>query len=336
MLVRMGFSRFLAGLLLCALCAGARSGAIASERLQGTVLRLTPQHQVLVHHDPYGGMPAMTMLFSVSPDDAARLHASDRIEATVDDSFEPARLSGIHVLAAIPAPKPSVLQNAVLFQAGDALPDTHFVDQTGRSFTIADFRGKDVVLAFIYSRCRDAKMCPLISAHFKQLQDRLPASGYHLVEITLDPAYDTPAVLAAYGNLFGADAQHWTIGTGPVDDVLGFAARFGIVPFPDPSVGLIHSERTALIAKDGRILDLIDEAGWNPDWIVTRLRAADDLPSNPIARLDYELSKTAVAFCGSGVAGYSGLVDLAIVLAIFGGGGWLMYRLARRIFRAAA
>jgi len=115
--------------------------------------------------------------------------------------------------------------------------------------------------------------------------------------------------------------------------VLDFAAQFGIMPFPDPRVGLIHTERTVLVDAHGKIVDFVDEAGWDAEGVLSRLQAIDAVPSNPLARLDYELSKAAVAICGDSVARFSGLADLATVLLIIGGGGLLLYLLAGRIFR---
>jgi len=56
------------------------------------------------------------------------------------------------------------------------------------------------------------------------------------------------------------------------------------------------------------------------------------LPSNPIARLDYELSKAAAAICGNNVPGTAGLLSLALAAAIFIGASWLLFRIARKIF----
>jgi protein SCO1/2 len=305
--------------------------APAAEHLHGIVLSVNAAaHQALVRHEPYGGMPAMTMQFTIP--EAPVLHPGDKIEADVAGET----LSEVRVLSSAPASPPSILHDVALVNVGDALPEGPFVDQLGRPFHFGDFRGKQVVLAFIYSRCTDPKMCPLISAGFKRLQDTLAPGSFHLVEMTLDPAFDTPPVLERYGHLFGADPAQWTIGTGPPRAVLDFAARFGITEFADPQAGLIHSERTVLIDRTGRIADFIDDASWNPSEVAQRLRSMDSLPSNPIARLDYELSKVAVAVCGNRVAGYSGLMDLAIVIAIFASFGWLTWRIARRIFSAPA
>ena len=150
--------------------------------------------------------------------------------------------------------------------------------------------------------------------------------------MTLDPSYDRPSVLARYGAQFGADAKRWTFGTGDPDTVRDFNARFGVDPFADPRVGLIHTERTVLIDPRGKVVDFIDQAGWTAADVTARLQAVESQPSSVLARLDFELSKAAVAVCGNSVAGFSGLEDLAIVLVIFGAGGWLLLRLARKIF----
>jgi cytochrome oxidase Cu insertion factor (SCO1/SenC/PrrC family) len=217
-------------------------------------------------------------------------------------------------------------------QVGDAVPSTPFVDQRGKPFAFAELRGRPAVLSFIYTRCRDARECPLISAKFHTLQERLLGGPVHLVEVTLDPSYDRPRVLAEYGKVFGADPTRWTLATGDADRVLDFAARFDVLGFRDERVGLIHSERTVIVAPSGRIAQMIDETSWSPDEVVAAVQAASGIPSNPLQRLDLWLSAQAVAICGNGVAGFSGLLDLAVVLAIFGVFGWVLYRLARKIF----
>ena len=292
---------------------------------------LAKRHEVVVRRDAAGSKPALTTLFRLSPHvDAATLHAGDRIVALVDQDTDPLLLDEVRVVPE--APVPSAVRTIHLLQVGDRVPATRFVEQSGRAFDFADFRGKSVVLAFIYTRCRDPRACPLISSHFQILQRRLAKGPYHLVEMTMDPSYDRPSVLARYGAVFGADPKHWTLGTGNPESVLAFAARFGIDPFADPRVGLIHTERTVIIDPDGKIVDFIDQAGWSVADISARLEAVESRSSNPLARLDFELSKAAVAVCGNSVAGFSGLQDLAIVLVIIGTGAWFLRRLARKIF----
>jgi protein SCO1/2 len=313
-----------------------RPALAAPEHISGVVVSvLSAQGEAVVRHDAFGGMPAMTMEFDVEPKTAlATLAAGDRIEATADLAPDVPRLTHVRVVGTMAGATTRIVHDVPALKVGDEIPQTtEFFDQLGRGFSFTDFRGKTVVLAFIYTRCKDARMCPLVSANFHMLQKKLAdLPAVHLVEITLDPTYDTPEVLANYGTRFDADPDRWTLGTGPADVVNDFAAQFGIAVFPDANVGLIHSERTAIIDRNGRITDLLDAAAWNPDDVAADVRAVSDVPSNPIARLDYELSKASAALCGNNLAGYSGLLDLAVVLAIFAGACGILYVFARKIF----
>lgn len=306
----------------------------AADNVHGVVLSvLSARGEAVVRHDAFGGMPAMTMVFRIKPASAlAGLHAGDRIEASGDLGADEPVLTGVRVVGGVSGVARAV-HNVQALNVGDSLPlETQFFDQLGRGFTFTDFRGQTVVLAFIYTRCTDARMCPLVSANFHLLQRKLAGLPVHLVEITLDPAYDTPEVLAGYASRFDADPARWTLGTGPVNVVNDFAARFGIAVFADPVAGLIHSERTVIVDRNGRIVDLLDAAAWNPDDVAAEVRTLSEVPANPIARMDYELSKWSAALCGNNLAGYSGLLDLLVVTLIFSGACGILYFAARKIF----
>ena len=311
--------------------------AAAAERLHGVVLGVTPQSgEVIVRHDPFGGMPSMTMTFRIAPkSQAAELQAGAVIDATVDRSTEPWTLSGVTSSSAQGLTAQPVLRHVTPLRLGDAVPDVPFLDQRNTPFVMSSLRGSDVVLAFIYTRCQDPRMCPLISAQFHRLQELTAKRKVHLVEVTLDPTYDRPPVLARYGRMFGADPRRWTLAVGDAEQTLDFAAKFGVTAFPDPAVGIIHSEDTVLIDPDGRIAEMITENSWSPEELVAQLDAMNGRASNPIVRFDLWLSREAVAMCGNSVAGFSGLTDLLIVVLIFAAGGYLCWRLIR-VFRSAS
>jgi protein SCO1 len=310
--------------------------ASAAPRLHGVVLAVTPKTgEAIVRHDPFGGMPGMTMPFLIVPRErAAQLQPGATIDADVNTKTEPWTLSNVTSTSAqsLTVDDSSPLRRVTRLKIGDTVPDTAFVDQTGKPFRFSQFRGQDVVLSFIYTRCADARMCPLISAKFGKLQDTMGARKLHLVEVTLDPAYDRPPVLARYGAAYRANPKKWSLVVGDAEPTLNFAAQFGITAFPDPTVGLIHAENTAIIDRDGRIRWMQSDAGWLPDEILAQIDANDGIGSNPIARLNLWLSNGFVALCGDSVAGFSGLADLAVVIVIFGALAYLVYRLARKIF----
>src|ERR1019366_1087310 len=145
-------------LAMCAaLAALTISNANAAQALRGTVLTVLPAKQeAVVRHEAYGGMPAMSMLFKLSPRDTARLHEGDRIEATVDERTDGESLSNVRVVQAPPvAPPADALRSVTLLNTGDKVPSISLIDQNGRPFTPTDFRGKIVVMSFVYTRCRD-------------------------------------------------------------------------------------------------------------------------------------------------------------------------------------
>jgi protein SCO1/2 len=313
----------------------------AEEQIHGVVVTvLAPQHEIVVRQDRSATMPAMTMRYAVAPALAARrLSPGDEIAATVDDAPSPGVLERVDVLtragqspAQLPAAAAGPPSAVPILESGQAVPATAFVDQAGKPLTFAALHGKVVVLSFIYTRCRDGRMCPLISAKFHTLQSQLPGPAFHLVEVTLDPAYDRPAVLARYARTFGADPAKWTLLTGDEGAVLDFDARFGVIPFADASAGFIHSERTVVIDAGGTIRATVEEAGWSNDEIVAAARDAANLSSNPFERFDLWLSEKALALCGNQALGFSGLLDLIVVLAILSVASWVLYRVARRIF----
>ena len=291
-----------------------------------------------MRHDAFGSMPSMTMPFRIVPRErAAQLLPGAMIEAEVDTKTEPWTLSNVTSSSSQTlTTENSPLRRVTPVKIGDAVPDVAFLDQTGRPFRFSQLRGQDVVLSFIYTRCADARMCPLISAKFAKLQELRGTRALHLVEVTLDPTYDRPAVLARYARAYGADPRRWSLVVGDAEPTLDFAAQFHVTSFPDPNVGIIHAENTVLIGPDGRVRSMMTDTSWLPTEIIAQVDAGHGVASNPLARLNLWLSSTAVALCGNSVAGFSGLADLAVVLAVFGALAYLVYRLARKIFVESA
>jgi protein SCO1/2 len=299
---------------LIVLATSAAVFAAPLRRLHGVVLSVSPQAgTIVVRHDAFGGMPGMTMPFRVVPKARVReLQPGAIIDAAVDVDTDPWTLREVVSTAAQAVTSGPVTRAVAPLHIGDTVPDTAFVDQTGKPFHFSQLRGADVVLAFVYTRCRDARMCPLISAKFRALQSAGRRS-LHLVEVTLDPTYDRPPVLARYATAFGADPTRWTFAVGDANVTLDFAARFGIVTFPDPDAGIVHAENTVLIGPDGVIREMIADSSWTPAEIVARLDAQRGRAGNPFAGLDPSALRALV---------FGALVCAALIY------------LARRVYRA--
>lgn len=317
----------------CMLAVACASGAALAHggNFQGVVLGIQAGNsEVILRQEAGPGRPGDVFAARVVPaKDVGAVHLGDHVGGMLDRNGKPPSLSSVEVLPMVPSSLLQTIRNARLLHEGDVMPQTQFVDQNGRPFRFSDFAGKDVVLSFIYTRCRDAKMCPLISAKFAQLQDAFAKSDTHLVEVTLDPQYDSPLVLKTYADQFRARAGRWTFGTGGLNRVLNFDAQFGLLPFADPRFGLIHTEQTVIIDKRGVIRYLIDDPAWSVAEIQAQIDNVNGKGGNVFARVDLALSRAAVAVCGDSVSGFSGLTDLVVVMLIFAALAWSVYRIGR-------
>lgn len=93
------------------------------------------------------------------------------------------------------------------------VPDFALTERSGRPVGAGELRGKVWVATFIYTRCPDT--CPLQSAEMARLQREFEAEeDLRLVSVTVDPEWDTPAVLSRYAARFGAHTERWLFLTG--------------------------------------------------------------------------------------------------------------------------
>ena len=129
------------------------------------------------------------------------------------------------------------------------VPAFTLTDQLGRSVSNRDLLGAPWVANFVFTRC--PTVCPLLTAKFKALQAKVALPDVQYVSFSVDPQHDTPEVLAAYAEKYGADPAHWRFLTGPLADVertivKGFKVHMGD-PVPragDPTlIDIMHGVR---------------------------------------------------------------------------------------------
>jgi protein SCO1/2 len=98
----------------------------------------------------------------------------------------------------------------------------------------------------------------------------------HLLSISFDPAYDTPAVLAAHAKKVGADPATWNYLTGDQRAIDEFAAHFGVSVMREGSdpAGIVHNLRTAVVDPNGRLVSIFNGMQWAPSELVDGLRSA--------------------------------------------------------------
>jgi cytochrome oxidase Cu insertion factor (SCO1/SenC/PrrC family) len=191
-----------------------------------------------------------------------------------------------------------------------AAADFTLTDQHGLPFTMADTRGRVVVMTFIYTHCTD--LCPFVTMKLKSARDQLgkDAEKAVFVAVTTDPERDVQPVIAAYSRAAGL-FDGWHFLTGPREAVRKVWFDYGVgVSVETPEEHGHTDEGQQGSAKDevptqglsaaeqARAHEMADEFGGGydvshsaPYWIIDRagkIRAsmdADALPSDIAANV---------------------------------------------------
>ena len=237
--------------------------------------------EVSVDHEAVKGyMGAMTMDFPVRDAEALKLmEAGDQLTASLviaDDGRY--WLEDTVITKGLPGGAAAQPAGGLEPQPGADLPDVKLVNQDGRPFSLKQFRGRALVITFIYTRCPVPDQCPLLSANFAQLNSALAsdtqlARRAHLLSVTLDPEYDRPAVLKSYGSTYaGGKFDNWDFATGDPAEVRRLAESLGLT-YKAEGDQVIHSLRTAVVTSGGKLFKLYRGNEWKPDEVLSDLRS---------------------------------------------------------------
>jgi protein SCO1/2 len=270
-------------IILLSLAACSRPPATKQYELQGQILAVRPEtKEVLIRHgDIQGFMPAMTMPFKVR-DEAllAGRRPGDLVTATLVVADVDAHLSAMTTTGHEPLESPALGDLPKILMPGDEVRDALLVDQDGKPRPFSSLRGHRVALTFIYTRCPLPEFCPMMDRHFAAVQTQITSTpalaDVHLVTMTLDPAYDTPAVLKPYAQKRAADPRVWSFVTAEPDEAARFGSQFGLYVEHNPqsAIDITHNLVTAVIDASGRLVKLHTGNDWTPTELVADLNAA--------------------------------------------------------------
>ena len=278
------------GVALLAGChAGQNSDAAVSSaqnfkvyKLRGKVVATdAAQGQVTLNHEAIPGfMDAMTMPYKLK--DASilsELHPGDVITADVLVSQDPNADVLLDHLVVVAQGKPDYRPTVTYHvpAPGDAVPDFKLRNQDGRPIRLAQFKGKALLVTFIYTRCPRPDFCPRVTHNFADVDKQLAANPAlyaktHLLCVSFDPDHDTPQRLRAYGATYiGSEAAgafaHWDFAV-PDQAVLKQMAQFfdvGITNGPDETI--THTLSTTLIGPDGKVVRFYPGNDWTPQQV---------------------------------------------------------------------
>lgn len=258
------------------------SGERREYRVEGVVRDVIPEkNRVRIAHEEIPGyMAAMTMLFDVKEArELEGLQPGDHVRflmvVTRDDGWieEVQRLG---VTSEIVTEEPSsfrLVRDVDPLEIGDPMPDYTFTNEMGKVVNLSDYKGQAVALTFIFTRCPFPTFCPRMSAYFQSVYEELKSmenapDNWHLFSITIDPQFDTPAVLKSYAQAYTYDPERWNYLTGKLIDITAISEQFGLQFYrPDPNnpLNLSHNLRTAVIDAAGNVSHILIGNEWEPE-----------------------------------------------------------------------
>ena len=254
--------------------AGCQSAPEKHYPIQGEVISADPAKKLLTvkHGDIPGLMPAMTMTYQVAePRQIETLQPGDKITADLVVSDTKGRLEKIVQVSKGDGKTPGSTQR--IPEKGDVVPDFALVNQDGKIIHFADYRGKVLLVTFIYTRCPLPDFCPRMNENFRAVQKLLqdvPGSTERaeFLSISFDPEHDTPAVLKHYASLYkksapGEKSFVWQFAAPSTKDLPELAQFFGLVIQPGQAQ-IVHSLSTTVIGPDGKVKKWFSDNAWTP------------------------------------------------------------------------
>lgn len=264
------------------------AGDLKSFPVRGKVVSVdTAKGSIVLDHEAIPGfMDAMTMPYDLKDKNlASELHPGDRITATLlvrktSDGWEDPKLDKIVVIAqGKPDYKPTVQYHVP--EPGDQVPDFKLTNQNGRPIHFGQFKGKALLITFIYTRCPLPDFCPKMNHNFAEVDKALAAdpAAYahtHLLSISFDPKNDTPPVLKDYAKAYAGTKPtfaHWEFAVPPANELKQLTEWFDVGISPAEDGTITHSLSTVLIDKDGKVAAFYPTNEWTPAEVVQKMKS---------------------------------------------------------------
>jgi protein SCO1/2 len=259
--------------------------------MTGRVISINAQDQsAIVDADSIPGfMDAMAMPYKVRPTSMLnQLAPGDSISAVLvntepdDNGRSDYWLENVKVNAHAGSP-PAAAANALHMPApGEDVPDFAFTDQSGKHISLKQYRGKVLLVTFIYTRCPFPDFCPRMSSNFAEIYKQFgstPAlANTRLLSISFDPEHDTPKVLRDYG--FSVAHTHepalfsrWEFAAPRAADLPKIADFFALTVKPEGGL-ITHNLSTAVIGPDGKIVKWYHGSDWQISDLIKDATAA--------------------------------------------------------------
>jgi protein SCO1 len=163
-------------------------------------------------------------------------------------------LTATSLFAAVPALDEREALRAGEAAIGRAVPDLVLQDREGRPVRLADYRGKPLLVSFIYTGC--FQVCPTqtraLHEAVKGLDVMLGEHQFNVVSIGFNQPFDSPDAMRSFARQQRIDHANWEFLSPPRERVDALTQAFGFSAVATPA-GFDHVLGVTVVAPDGRI-----------------------------------------------------------------------------------
>jgi len=163
---------------------------------------------------------------------------------------------------------------------GRAPADYRFTDTEGKAVRLSAFRGKPLVVSFVYTGC--FQVCPTTTKHLesmvRQAERALGPGSFRIATVGFNLPFDSPEAMRDFARKQGVRNPNWSFlspETGSVDAML---ADFGFLSEATPA-GFDHLLQVSIVDAEGRIYrQVYGDAFDAPQFVGPLLELAQNAP----------------------------------------------------------
>lgn len=152
--------------------------------------------------------------------------------------------------------------------------DFKLVNRQSKTVSLAQFRGRPLVISLIYTACSD--FCPTLvqTLHgaVETAQEIFGPDEFSVISVGFDARGDTPARMRAFARSQGVDLPNWYFLSGSESDIKALAENLGFIYFPSAR-GFDHLAQVSILDRDGRVFQQIYGTNFDSPALVEPLRA---------------------------------------------------------------
>jgi protein SCO1/2 len=137
---------------------------------------------------------------------------------------------------------------------GNRVGDYAFRDRAGRQVRLADYRGKPLVVSFVYTGC--FSVCPTTTAQLakaiRAARATLGTGAFRVATIGFNLPYDSPEAMRDFARRYGIDDPNWEFLTPYEQQLAGLTADLGFEYVATPG-GFDHLTQLTILDAEGKV-----------------------------------------------------------------------------------